>query len=119
MGALVVQACVCFLTFSHRFTNSFLQISISLHSQTTGEPSKYSVIAVVVPCVITPNYHPVMVILLLESTITAFTFSGYWVSSTSFVETVTPSIGISRAWVVAPIAGLGEQQVDSGSLVAD
>ena len=82
----------------------------------TGEPLRHSVIIVVVPCETTANYHLVTVVLLLETVITAFIFSGFWVASVGF--DFQPNI-VSYAIIFAPIAGLGERHIDLDYFIAD
>ena len=86
----------------------------------TGKPLRYLVIIIVVPCEVTANYHLVTIILLLEAAITAFIFSGFWTASVqSYVNFDFPSAAVSKPNVFAPIAGLGEQQIDSDCFMAD
>ena len=86
----------------------------------TGERLRRSVITVVVPCETTANCRLVIIILLLETVITAFIFSGFWTASVqSDVNFDVPSTVVSSPIVFAPIAGLGEQQIDLDCFMAD
>ena len=57
-----------------------------------------------------------IVVLLLETLITAFTFTGFWMSTTQGfpsgtednVFSIGPSVSVSSLVILGPIAGLGE-----------
>ena len=55
------------------------------------------------------DYPPVIVVLVLEILMSMLVFAGFWISEFT----------IDAAMLVAPITGLGEQQIDSNRLVAN
>jgi len=91
-------------------------MSTLLDSQMTGEPSRHSVITVVVLHRTTTDYLPVTTVLLLETLLTGIVFAGFLVSSTQLLSIIAPSILVAAPIVLAPITGLGEQRVGSDRL---
>ena len=86
----------------------------------TGEPLRHSVIIVVVPCETTANCHLVTIVLLLETVITGFIFSDFWTASARFnVDFDFLPTVVSSPIIFAPIAGLGERQIDLDYFIAD
>ena len=62
------------------------------------------------------EYLPVIVVLLLETLMTVLVFYGFWVSSpTATTQEFSITIGsgtvVSLSLILAPITGLGEQQI--------
>jgi len=66
---------------------------------------------------ITPG-PPVTVVLLLEILITVVVFGSFWISSTQ-VNLDFSYVPALATLILAPITGLGEQQIDSDRLVAE
>lgn len=62
------------------------------------------------------EYLPVIVVLLLETLMTVLVFYGFWVSSSTattqeFSITIGSGTVVSLSLILAPITGLGEQQI--------
>ena len=76
-------------------------------------------ITVKLPPETTTDYPSVITIFLLETLLTGMVFAGFWAASTQEFPTMVPSILVAAPVVLAPITGIGEQQMNSDHLMAD